>query len=74
MRTTLRVTEHYNIGAYEWIEIGAEVEGEASSDQELDELEFELDRALATARERVAQMTTNDQSMIHDHPALTGEA
>lgn len=72
--TTLRVTEHYNLGPYEWIEIGAEVQGDASSDQALDELECELDRAMQTARDRVAEMSTNDQSMIHDHPALTGEA
>ena len=74
MKTILRVTEHYNIGAYEWVEIGAEVEGDTTSDQELDELECELDRALQTARERIAQLTTNNESMIHEHPALTGEA
>lgn len=72
--TSIRVTEHYSTGPYEWVEIGAEVSGEVTNDQELSELEFDLDQAMQSARERVAQLTTNDQSMIHDHPALTGEA
>lgn len=74
MKTTLRTTEHYNVGPYEWIEVGAEVEGEIDGPQDLMDLNDGLDAVLATARERVKSLSRNNESMIFDHPAVFGES
>lgn len=74
MTTSLRITEHYNVGPYEWVEVGAEVQGEVDGPQDLMDLNDHLDAVLVQARLRVRQLSTNNESFIHDHPALTGEA
>lgn len=70
MKTSLRTTEHYNVGPYEWIEVAAEVEGEIDGPQDLMDLNDGLDAVLATARARVSSLSTNNDSFIHEHPAL----
>lgn len=74
MKATLRTTEHYNVGPYEWIEVGAEVEGEIDGPQDLQALNDGLDAVLATARARVQSISSNNESMIFDHPAIFGES
>lgn len=73
MRLAIRITEHYNTRPYEFKEIAVEVEDLVSSDlRELPELLDTADAAMRQGRERVLAMSTNSESMIHDHPALTG--
>lgn len=78
MQITRTVTEHVNLGSYEWAEYSATITLDVGDDvtpQRLDELadtyRTALDRLLQPERERYQQLTTEDNSLLHAHPALT---
>ncbi|GHB52598.1 hypothetical protein GCM10010331_45290 [Streptomyces xanthochromogenes] len=65
-----RVTERYNMGSYEHIEVSAEVEYDPAK-EDIDDVELTLDHMLARERLLAKQLTTEDNSLAHAHPALT---
>ena len=71
MKTSIRITEHYNVGPYEWIEAAAEVEGDVEDPDDLKDLNSRLDDALYQARKRILALSHNHESMIFEHPAIT---
>ena len=73
MNTTLRISERYNTGGYEHIDITVTVEGDVEEPEDILTLHDKTDAVMHPARLRVAELTANNDSMIHDHPALNGE-
>jgi hypothetical protein len=74
MQVSYSVKEHINLGNYEWVEIGAEVTLDVERYHDTDAVAHvareELDRLLAADRRRYRALTAEDDSMIHEHPAL----
>jgi hypothetical protein len=74
-----KVVEHYNLGSYEWAEAGTTVtaefdlEDDVALDYDAVAAQFQnaIDRLLQPERERYLLLTTEDNSMLHDHPALS---
>lgn len=64
------VTERFNLGSYEHIEVTAEVQFDPAKDG-IKDVEDALDSLLAREREMAKQLTTEDNSFAHVHPALT---
>lgn len=72
------VKEHYNLGSYEWAEAACALtlELEVPDGQVPDydvlahQIQTALDRLLQPERERYQRLTTEDNSSLHDHPAL----
>ena len=76
VQITRTITEHVNLGSYEWAEYSATATFDASagvSDEFIAALDATLDRLVARERDRYAALTTEDHSFIHDHPALPQE-
>jgi len=73
MNATVRISERYNTGGYEHVDITVTVSGEIEDPEDILALHDSLDAVMHPARLRVAELTSNDSSMIHDHPALNGE-
>lgn len=73
MNTTLRIAERYNLGGYEHIEVAVEVARQIEEPEDILALYDHLDAVMHQARLRVAELTRNNDSMIHDHPALNGD-
>lgn len=74
---TRTVTEHVNLGSYEWAEYSASVTFDAErgmSDEFIAAVDNALDRLVERDRARYAALTTEDNSFIHEHPALKKEA
>lgn len=72
------VTEHVNLGKYEWAEIGITVTVDVGGvqpdyDTWADVLQNATDVLLAPARERYRELTDERGSFIHDHPALEND-
>ncbi|WP_030661034.1 hypothetical protein [Streptomyces rimosus] len=65
-----RLTERYNMGSYEHIEVTAEVEYDPEA-TDIVEVEDQLDVMLARERLLARQHTTEENSLAHVHPALT---
>ncbi|MGD6750313.1 hypothetical protein [Streptomyces sp. BH105] len=62
------VTERYNLGSYEHIEVTGRVR---STDPRV--LDDAVDQLLARERQMAADLTTEENSFVHDHPAITDE-
>lgn len=62
------VTERFNLGSYEHIEVTARVK---STDPRV--LDDAIDELLARERQMAADLTTEDNSFAHVHPAITDE-
>ena len=71
MKTSIRITEHYNTGPFEFFEIAAEVEGDVEDPEDLKDLNERLDDALYQGRKRILSISSNHDSAIHEHPAIT---
>jgi hypothetical protein len=78
---TRSVTEHVNLGSYEWAEYSAsityDVPDGVSADPTEEFIAFidaALDRLVARDRARYAPITTEDDSVLHVHPALSQES
>ena len=74
VQITRTVTEHVNLGSYEWAEYSATVTADFdSADSELVAHFFRnaIDRLLTPERERYQRLTTEDNSVLHAHPALS---
>lgn len=78
VQITRTVTEHVNLGSYEWAEysatitLDADVSPGASPDLDVltRQVHAALDRLLQPERERYQQLSTEDNSLLHAHPAL----
>lgn len=77
---TRTITEHVNLGSYEWAEYSATVtvdlpDGVSANptDAFIAAIDAALDHLVARERERYAVLTTEDSSFLHDHPALAQE-
>ncbi|WP_409238328.1 hypothetical protein [Streptomyces sp. PA5.6] len=70
MITRKSVTERFNMGSYEHIEVTAEVQFDPAEDS-LRDVEDALDALLARERQMAKQLTTEENSFAHVHPALT---
>ncbi|MDJ0463160.1 hypothetical protein [Streptomyces sp. H27-C3] len=64
------VTERFNLGSYEHIEVTAEVQFDPATDG-ITDVENALDRLLARERLMAKEFTTEDNSFARVHPALT---
>lgn len=80
VQITRTVAEHVNLGSYEWAEYSAtvtvELDGDLNEQQGtvlIDALNASLDRLVARERARYQELTAEDNSFIHDHPALAQE-
>ncbi|MEU7278659.1 hypothetical protein AB0A69_07695 [Streptomyces sp. NPDC045431] len=62
------VTERFNLGSYEHIEVTARVK---SNDPRV--LDDAIDELLARERQMAADLTTEDNSFAHVHPAITDD-
>ncbi|MCZ0981885.1 hypothetical protein O1L60_31235 [Streptomyces diastatochromogenes] len=62
------VTERFNLGSYEHIEVTARVK--ATDPRVLDDA---IDELLARERQMAADLTTEDNSVAHVHPAINDE-
>lgn len=62
------VTERFNLGSYEHIEVTARVE---STDPRV--LDDAIDELLKREREMAADLTTEKNSFAHVHPAITDD-
>lgn len=74
VQITRTVTEHVNLGSYEWAEYSATITAEFDdADNDLVATFFRtvFDRLLRLERERYRQLTTEDNSVLHAHPALS---
>ncbi|ORT58195.1 hypothetical protein [Streptomyces sp. CB03238] len=65
---TKTVTERFNLGSYEHIEVTATVK---STDPRV--LDDAIDELLARERQMAADLTTEDNSFAHVHPAITDD-
>ena len=77
---TRTITERVNLGSYEWAEYSATITADIPMNVSADPspefiaaLDSALDRLVARERDRYASLTTEDNSFIHDHPALPQE-
>jgi len=73
IQITRTVTEHVNLGSYEWAEYSATVTADFE-DGDVDPVEYfrnAIDRLLRPERERYQGLTTEDNSVLHAHPALS---
>lgn len=62
------VTERFNLGSYEHIEVTARVK---STDPRV--LDDAIDELLERERRMAAELTTEDNSFAHVHPAITDD-
>lgn len=71
---THTVTEHINLGKFEWAEISVSVTADAGAHPDYqawaESFQAITDTLLAPARERYQELTQERDSFIHDHPAL----
>ncbi|MFI2616700.1 hypothetical protein [Streptomyces sp. NPDC018584] len=70
MNARKTVTERFNLGSYEHIEVTAEVQFDPAKES-IEEVEDSLDSLLARERHMAKQLTTEENSFAHVHPALT---
>lgn len=64
------VTERFNMGSYEHLEVTAEVQFDPAKES-LQDVEDALDTFLARERQLAKQLSTEENSFVHVHPALT---
>ncbi|MFJ2113379.1 hypothetical protein ACIOEX_16085 [Streptomyces sp. NPDC087850] len=64
------VTERFNLGSYEHIEVTAEVQFDPAK-EDISDVETSLDALLARERLTAKEFSTEENSFAHVHPALT---